>query len=32
MVAWVFGIGLLLLTLLWIGDSAHSQPHTWREP
>ncbi|TML41705.1 MAG: cytochrome C [Actinobacteria bacterium] len=32
MVAWVFGIGLLLLTLLWIGESAHSQPHTWRDP
>jgi ubiquinol-cytochrome c reductase cytochrome c subunit len=32
MVAWVFGIGLLLLALLWVGESAGNEPHGWREP
>jgi len=31
-VAWVFGMGLVLLSLLWIGESAHSEPHGWRQP
>jgi ubiquinol-cytochrome c reductase cytochrome c subunit len=32
LVAWVFGVGLVILSLLWIGESAHSRPHGWHAP
>jgi len=31
LIDWVFGMGLLILALLWIGDSAHSVPYGWHE-